>query len=71
MFLHQSGSSLGTIQMSEGSSVQLYANINTTVMSSHHPAQEGDQFCVPEDERALVKKVRINPRTKAKQLVKW
>ena len=37
---------------------------------SHHATQEGDAFCLPRDERTLVRKVQINPRTTAKDLVK-
>ena len=37
---------------------------------SHHTAQEGDCLLSPRDERTLVRKVKINPRTTAKDLVK-
>uniref|UniRef100_A0AAZ3RH86 Transposase Tc1-like domain-containing protein n=1 Tax=Oncorhynchus tshawytscha TaxID=74940 RepID=A0AAZ3RH86_ONCTS len=37
--------------------------------SSRHTAHEGDMFPSPRDERTLVRKVQINPRT-AKDLVK-
>ena len=37
---------------------------------SCNTAQEGDAFCLPRDERTLVRKVQINPRTTAKDLVK-
>ena len=36
---------------------------------SRHTAQEGDVLS-PRDERTLVRKVQINPRTTAKDLVK-
>ena len=36
---------------------------------SRHTAQEGDVFC-PRDECTLVRKVQINPKTTAKDLVK-
>ena len=37
---------------------------------SRHTAQEGRHVLSPTDERTLVRKVQINPRTIAKDLVK-
>jgi hypothetical protein len=48
---------------------QLYASINTMGPRSCQTAQEGDAFC-PRDECTVVKKVQINSRTTAKDLVK-
>ena len=39
-------------------------------MSSHHTAQEGDRFCVPGMNMLWSENVHINPRTKAKDLMK-
>ena len=45
------------------------AIIHTMGPHSRHTAQEGDAFCL-RDERTLVRKVQINPRTAVKDLVK-
>ena len=67
--LHKSGSSLGAISKLlkvPRSSVQtIYTSINTMGPRSRHTAQEGDMFSLW-DERTLVRKVQINPRTTAK-----
>ena len=72
--LHKSGSSLGTISKRlkvERSSVQTivrkYKHHGTT-----QPSYRSGRRLVPSprDERTLVRKVKINPRTTAKDLVK-
>ena len=64
--LHKSGSFLGAISRCHVHLFkQLYASVDTMGMSSHYTAQR-----CPRDERALVRNVHINPRTKAKDLEK-
>lgn len=55
------------VQMAEGAE-HLSASINTLGMSSHRSGR-GRVLC-PRDERALVRNVCVNPRTKAKVPVK-
>uniref|UniRef100_A0AAZ3SFS1 Transposase Tc1-like domain-containing protein n=1 Tax=Oncorhynchus tshawytscha TaxID=74940 RepID=A0AAZ3SFS1_ONCTS len=73
-YLHKSGSSLGAIskclkvpRSSVQTIVRKYKHHGTT-----QPSYRSGRRCVlsPRDERTLVRKVQINPRTTAKDLVK-